>query len=343
MPKKNIFYVISYFLLIVFFFLGTLFYRQSFLAVLLLLECLLPALSIGITYFVSRKISFHLVVKHSEITVGNPINVIFSLDNPTIFPLLNCEVSFKYGNLFYQNNDLNHSICLSAQPKKTTTYTLPFATKYSGMFSLQIQSIQITDFLHMKSFSIPYHKNIDIPIIPEEKEINIIKLPQSNEAAEDGDFLKKYGVVSTEFGGVREYIPGDRLQNVHWKMSAKADDLLVREPQPVAERFMTIVPELEKNHLEETIKTFFSFAYTLVREHELFHVALFSYSDKTFSYHLVSNEDQLREVLFQLYYENVYSGSALAKEYYTSQNETAEFLSIYNNDIIYYYGKEALQ
>lgn len=37
------------------------------------------------------------------------------------------------------------------------------------------------------------------------------------------------GTDNSEVFQIREYVPGDRLQNIHWKLSAKSDDLMVRE------------------------------------------------------------------------------------------------------------------
>lgn len=342
MSKKNIKYIITYFILVLFFFIGTLFYRQSFLAILLLLELLLPALSIGLTYFVSQKLQFEAISKTNQITCGNTVPVEISIHNPTIFPLLNLEVEFECYNLFYYDTTVSHSICLSAQPQKTTTYTLPFETCYCGMFQFCIHKVSVSDLLHMKTFVIPFHKTLEIPIFPQKVPVPSIPLPVSNEAAEDSDILQKYGVVSTEFQGVREYIPGDKLQNIHWKMSAKSDDLLVKNPQPVAERLLTIIPELERSKLEDTMTNFYSFCQQLVQNQEIFLVGIFSHTDRTFRYQQIRNMDQLQETIFQLYYNKVYSGSALARSYYTTQNSQAEFISIYGKQIAYYRGDTAI-
>lgn len=338
MKKKNIKYIITYFILVLFFFIGTLFYRQSFLAILLLLELLLPAISMGLTYFVSRNLQFNVLCETSQITCSNTIPITLSINNPTIFPLLNLEVDFEYYNLFYHENKISHSICLSAQPKKITTYTLPFETCYSGMFQFCIHRINVSDLLHMKTFVLPFQKTLEVPILPKTVAIPPIPLPVSNEAAEDSDILQKYGVVSTEFQGVREYIPGDKLQNIHWKMSAKSDDLLVKNPQPVAERLLTIIPEMERSKLEDTVVYFYSFCRQLVQNQEIFLVGVFSHTDKTFQFHQIRNMEQLQETVFQLFYSKVYSGSALARSYYTTQNSQAEFISIYGSQIAYYRG-----
>lgn len=329
--------------MVLFFFLGASFYRQSFLAILLIFELILPILSIGLCYLYARKIEYQVKSQAGSVEAGNTIPIEITIHNPSWLPFLNIETEFEYYNLFYKEEPIYHSICLSAQPRKTTSYVLPFQTCYAGMFIISIKQVIITDFLHLKSFPISFTTNISVPILP--KEITFIpsSLPQSNEAAEDGDVLKKYGVVSTEFQGVREYIPGDKLQNIHWKMSAKSDDLLVKDPQPVAERLLTVLPELERGKLDETISTFFSFGKSLVNQQETFLVGIFSYTEKTFQFIMVKTMDQLQDALFQLYYSKVYTGTALAKAYYVAQNPSAEYLSVYGNAIQYYYGEEAMQ
>lgn len=343
MTRKNTPYIVSYILLVLFFFLGTSFYRQSFLAILLVLELLLPVISIGLCYLNVRNLEINTKATAGIIESGHKIPIEVSIKNPSWLPFLNIEIAFEYYNLFYKEEPVYHFISLSAQPRKTTSYTLPFETCFSGMFSISISKVIVTDFLHLKSFTLPYSQTINIPIMPKVIDIQVLTLPQSNEAAEDGDVMNKFGVVSTEFQGVREYIPGDRLQNIHWKMSAKSDDLLVKNPQPVAERLLTLLPELERSSLEDTLQTFYSLGRALIREQETFMVGIFTYSDKTFQFHMVKNVDELQEVLFQMYYASVYKGATLAKTYYVAQNPSAEYLSISGKSIQYYYGEEALK
>ena len=43
-------------------------------------------------------------------------------------------------------------------------------------------------------------------------------------------YQPKYGGGFSEMHELREYHPGDQMRDVHWKLSAKTDDLIVREP-----------------------------------------------------------------------------------------------------------------
>jgi len=44
-------------------------------------------------------------------------------------------------------------------------------------------------------------------------------------------YVPKYGGGSAEVHDLRTYRPGDSMRDIHWKLSAKTDQLIVREPQ----------------------------------------------------------------------------------------------------------------
>lgn len=55
-----------------------------------------------------------------------------------------------------------------------------------------------------------------------------------------------------EFDRLREYVPGDSLRDVHWKSSAKRDDLLVMEfTQPTRSGSISIVGDAADGHADE--------------------------------------------------------------------------------------------
>lgn len=56
----------------------------------------------------------------------------------------------------------------------------------------------------------------------------------------------------TEFDRLREYVPGDRLRDVHWKTTAKYDELLVTEfTDPIDEDAVSIVAGAADGHADE--------------------------------------------------------------------------------------------
>lgn len=58
-------------------------------------------------------------------------------------------------------------------------------------------------------------------------------------------YVPKYGGGSAEVHDLRTYRPGDSMRDIHWKLSAKTDQLIVREPQKPVCSSILITIDLE--------------------------------------------------------------------------------------------------
>ena len=74
---------------------------------------------------------------------------------------------------------------------------------------------------------------------------------------------QKKGYDFSEVTDVREYIPGDKLMNIHWKLSAKRDVLMVKERESMSNEQMIIMVSLEGNPQE--VDRVVSLAYGLIK------------------------------------------------------------------------------
>lgn len=72
------------------------------------------------------------------------------------------------------------------------------------------------------------------PIVPKPRLLN----------AGDRATGTKTGSGFSEIYEFRDYRPGDRLRDVHWKLSAKYDRFIVREPQEALEQLVTIAVDI---------------------------------------------------------------------------------------------------
>lgn len=54
-------------------------------------------------------------------------------------------------------------------------------------------------------------------------------------------------VRAEEFHTLRDYVPGDDLRRVHWRQSARRDDLIVRQMDPSTRLSLTVVHDLHAN------------------------------------------------------------------------------------------------
>ncbi len=129
---------------------------------------------------------------------------------------------------------------LSIMPLSSEQFTAEFYAQICGNACIGIKSVMIYDYLGLFSFKI---KNIDmdklrgfVKIIPDIADIcdgeelvkSIIGASDNADDSEDTVENNTYG-----FGGFpgydnREYVPGDPLKRINWKLSAKRNRLLIR-------------------------------------------------------------------------------------------------------------------
>ena len=103
-----------------------------------------------------------------------------------------------------------------------------FCSENSGAFSLETVYGRQYDLLGLFSFPLR---------LPPKGEILVRPVPVCPEPKPDLSLLRARAWVPIPGGGFseihenREYRPGDPLRSIHWKLSAKTDGTVVREPQ----------------------------------------------------------------------------------------------------------------
>lgn len=310
MQKRNYLYRISYTLMILLFLSGTIFYRQSFLAILLILLIILPAISITLTRHAFQHIDFSISSPVTTVSMPEKPIVVLSAKNPAFYPFLNCELSFRFQNMYFPNNQEN-IIALPLEARKTQTFRFPFTVSQPGMFLFTLEDVQLTDFLHFYTFHKSLQKDLRIPVLPEEMPISFILAPAHTES-EDSGFYDPTGALSTDIREVREYLPGDRMQDMHWKLSARMDDLLVKQFERSLDDSLLFLPELYDKEIADTLQTLYSLSMKLIRQKEVFRIALFHTDTMEFSQAVIHDPEELLQAFLTLYYQKPYETPDLA-------------------------------
>lgn len=103
-----------------------------------------------------------------------------------------------------------------------------------------------------------------------QKELYVLpwtNIPMADVLAEAGDFAGKYGEDVYETYDIREFRDGDDIRQIHWKLTAKMDVLLVREYLKTSESGVMISldfsKEREREYGKEELDTFLDRASSL--------------------------------------------------------------------------------
>lgn len=116
-------------------------------------------------------------------------------------------------------------------PKGETSFTRMVSFDGAGNYMLRLKKLRVYDFSGVMSGSIRIKSTAELQVMPELFDMPVrLSLPVRNFYGESDVYDEnRPGHDSSEIFQVREYRKGDRLQNIHWKLTAKQDDVMVKE------------------------------------------------------------------------------------------------------------------
>jgi uncharacterized protein (DUF58 family) len=206
-------------------------------AILLALHLLLPhrgwwilLLGLGgawlISYLWARSLLYGLRLEReadAECTeVGDVVSERFSLVNRSPVPALWVELQ-DHSNL----PDYQASAAKSLAARRSAIWSKQYACKRRGVFSVGPSTLKSGDPFGIYQVSVQYRESHPVMILPP-----VVPLQLADEIlGERGDngSPRDRAIERTVCAaGVREYQPGDSLRWIHWRTSARRDDLFVR-------------------------------------------------------------------------------------------------------------------
>lgn len=138
------------------------------------------------------------------------------------------DIIYRWGNLFtdyYEQADRH----LWVAPGTGCEIKQLLRSRHAGRIEASIVGLTVYDLFHIVGITDSANYSTGVVVWPsfldsEETEIYgcVEGFPKENES-------KKRGAEYNPDYEMREYVPGDELKSIHWKLSAKHDKLMVRE------------------------------------------------------------------------------------------------------------------
>lgn len=209
---------------------------------------------IGVSFFVLM-IFNRLLIKYEtslgEYTIlkGDKISYKITLKNKSIFPSgdIKTYIEVHYGDVVHSKKILISSV----MPMSTSTYAYEFETEYSGNVTIVRKKVVLCD----------YGKIFKIKLAKKNVAFNAVVMPQAfpiildytinanNELIEAEKYHdSKKGSDRTEIFNIREYVPGDQMKDVHWKMTSKMDKYMVKEYSLPISRNVDIILDISQEN-----------------------------------------------------------------------------------------------
>lgn len=212
-----------------------------------------------------------LLVQRTKVSVSvdskNPLAEKDAIDKPAravitlsvenhsrLFPVTKGIASVRYENPFSGDKG-KMKIRFSVDSGKKRDRRVPVVMYNCGNVAITVEKVRIYDYLSIFAWTIGKHfETHNVLVLPPMKEIYLGKDRWYNETSEDSDrfSLYKKGDDPSEIFNIRNYADGDKIQRIHWKLSSKTGELMVKEGSlPLTKEIHIFIDLCAKGEREE--------------------------------------------------------------------------------------------
>lgn len=264
-------------------------------------------MALGLTKLTGR----NLTVQFMGVLQGQKKEVLkveVSVKNEDKLPVCCGALIFKVKNkLTEECIFIKKQISFLAKSEKTLRFALE--SEFSGGIEISLYKIEVFDpfrlFVHVEKqdiCAISY-------IFP-----SIAKIDVGEEILEQYDMesynysLSQKGDDSSEIFGIRSYIPGDSMKLIHWKLSGKLGEIMVRESSlPVENNLMILMDKRVKKGEKIAIETidkmtelFLSLSHAILKQGVPHTIGWYNYERSLFEAYQISSVDHIYSFLQEL-------------------------------------------
>ncbi len=215
---------------------------------------LLFALTMAIwVRWMAGKLKISLTLTQKSILKGDTVGVQVHVKNPAWLPAGEIRVELRMRDLSgWQTEEKRpekyFTVYAGADRRGTDCWKTEIRPVHCGLIHIEITEVRIFDYIGLCSVRLrgPFNGRY-VSVVPHVYPLKLsAELEQA--AGRDGwqeDVAAKPGSDTQEIFDTRFYQRGDTLHNIHWKLSAKADDLMVKEFSMPVDTAFYIVADCE--------------------------------------------------------------------------------------------------
>ena len=163
------------------------------------------------------------------------------LKNNGILPIAVAEAEAVCVNLRTGETE-SFVISRSLGPRKIKNIPLEVVPGHAGRYELTVGSACVRDPLGLWSRKIGFDEHMGVTVMPSLFDINMVQAGVSAMPESDAESSRVRGAVSGDMIDIKEYVPGDPVRNIHWKLSEKTGKALVRVlGNPVSDQYLILL------------------------------------------------------------------------------------------------------
>lgn len=142
-----------------------------------------------------------------------------------VFPKV--EIYFYVSDLFGADDAVTQSV-LTLAPKETRTFEFTVRFDHIGSYTAGLKKVKIHDLLGLFSCTLENPKEYRVNVAPRIFDVERLQISNTS-LTESQQMIVPTVVDGTDYAGVREYVWGDPIKLIHWKLSARTETYMTKQ------------------------------------------------------------------------------------------------------------------
>ncbi len=264
------------------------FLYEDYLSFLLFIVVIvLPFVLAGVMLWTRRSFHASLKMPHAVANRGEMMDLCFTVENRSIFPVACAKLAVTYQNQFYKEKS-RETFLFSLQGKQKGEIRKKLRSEHCGSILVRIEYVKVYDLLKLFGLKKKIKQEETVAVLPPISPLET-SISADTAAMMDSETYSKEesGDDPSEVFDIREYREGDRLQRIHWNLSLKQDDYIVKEFSLPNNQCILLLVELYRGgDIDTVLEVLVSVSYFLILQ-QINH-CIGWYDPETEEYHKVN-------------------------------------------------------
>ena len=261
---------------------------------------------------------FSIRMLKDEQPIGERNGCVTRLSSNSIYPFSRIEMKYVVYHSFEENNKHSFRDYFSFL-KGVKEYTYNFSFDYCGIYHIIAEEIRVYDMLGIVYILLP-PVEAHAAVMPNQHEVRVSDEKLALKPLEEDFTDPTKGFDVSEIKELREYRDGDKLSQVHWKLSTKSEDLIVKEYERQAGTCIVISCTGDFKTLTE-INEYFellnSFGRALIKEQYYFELVYLDKEEQSLVRISINNTYDFDLTIHNMYYKLLPVSAEELVEYYS--------------------------
>ena len=211
---------------------------------LLLSTPVVLAAGCGVAFVASRSASVGFSFGEAG-AKGSDVRGEIVLNNPCPLPITQLRCRVRIENLLTGQSAVQR-LSLSAPGRGEGRRPIALNSGLCGRIHLTVERAEVTDIFGVFRFGLKRPFDMWATVLPDTFGMKLLLDPSSLTREDSDDYENRPGNDPSEIYQIRDYQQGDSLRQIHWKLSQKHDQLIVKQPGSPMVRSLLLLADLRR-------------------------------------------------------------------------------------------------